>query len=298
MRVCPVLLRYSLFTILNCAALADSPRELIEKGNEHFAAGRYAEALEVYEKIEESGEADYGAELLHNRAAAHFKLGRIDDARELWVRTAMMKDAAFEARARYNLGNCQYADALEAVAALQDGPSQDLQPALDLLDHATEHYVDALRLDPELSDARANLELAQMLRKQLAQQATTQPLSQEQGQSESQPSDQPQEQSEDDQQNKGDDQQPPQSQPSSTSQQDPQQDEEQQSEQEPASQPAPPETQPAGQEQPRQQPPVPIEMTPEEAERLLQKIRDMERARRRELARREAAKYQPVKRDW
>ena len=298
MRVRPILIRYSLFAILNCAALADTPRELIERGNEHFTAGRFAEALQVYEKIEESDEADYGAELLHNRAAAQFKLGNIDDARELWVRTATMKDAAFEARARYNLGNCQYAGALEAVAALQAGESQDLQPALELLAQASEHYVDALRLDSELTNARANLELAQMLRTQLEQQATTQPSSQQQGQSESQPSDQRQEQSDDDQQNKGDEQQPPQSQPSATSQQDPEQNEEQQSEQEPASQPALPESQPAGEEQAQQPPPVPIEMTPEEAERLLQKIRDMERARRRELARREAAKHQPVKRDW
>lgn len=298
MRICPVSIRYSLFAILPWAAFADTPRELIERGNENFAAGRFAEALEIYEKIVESEEADYGAELLHNRAAAHFKLGHTDDARELWVRSATMKDAAFEARARYNLGNCHYADALEAVAAAPGGQSQDLQAALDRLEQATEHYVGALRLEPELTNARANLELAQMLRNQLEQQATTQPSSQQQGQSESQPSDQRQDQSEDDQQNKGDDQQSPQSQPSSTSQQDPEKNEEQQSDQEAASQPAPPETQPAGEEPPRQQPLVPIEMTPEEAERLLQKIRDMERARRRELARREAAKYQPVKRDW
>lgn len=42
----------------------------------------------------------------------------------------------------------------------------------------------------------------------------------------------------------------------------------------------------------------PIQLTPEQAERLLQLVRDAERARRAELARRQAARQPPVERDW
>lgn len=296
--VCLVLLAAGL-------ARADTPRELIEQGNEHFETGRYAEALEAYAQVGDEADKRIRAEVLHNRAAAHFKLGQFDDARELWVRAASLRDAAFEARARYNLGNCDYADALATVQA------QDAQAALKLLDRATAQYRDALRLDPSLLDARANLELAAQLKTQIEELAQKQPQTQpspeheqnQQDQSTSQPTSQPASQ--------------PSSQPSESQQQDQrtrEQDTEQQAEQapeeqppatQPASQPAP-ETQPAEQlhpepssaEEEEQQPAVPIEMTKEEAERLLQLIRDAERQRRATLRAREAARYRPVDKDW
>lgn len=291
-----------LLLLLATTAFADQPRELIKRGNEHFQAGRYAEALEAYQQIEEPDEL-MTPELLHNRAAAHFKLGQLDDARELWVRAASLKDARFEAAARYNLGNCNYADALQALQA------QDAQGALQHLERGLEQYRDAVRLDPGLRDARANLELAAQLKKQIEEMAQQQP----QSQPSSQPSDQNQEQQDQDQQ--------PSSQPSSQPQDSDQQNQESQSEQQPEeqqqqqdqqqpssqpdSQPAP-ESQPAPQpqasedqqQQDQQENPVPIQLTKEEAERLLQMVRDAERQRRAILRAREAAKQQPVQKDW
>jgi Ca-activated chloride channel family protein len=282
---------------ISWTALADQPRELIKQGNEHFDAGRYDEALEAYDQIGAEADDSLVPELLHDRAAAHFKLGQRDEARELWVRAAGLRDEKFEAAARYNLGNCDYADALQAVQ------QQNAQGVLELLDRAMRQYRDALQLDPELLPARANLELAAQLKKQIEEAAKQQPQSQpssqpsqqqQQQQSSSQPSSQP---SESDQQQ--------QQQGESESQQ-PQQNEEQPKQ--PDTQPAP-ESQPA---QPQQQPEaseseeqdqeqqqlVPINLTKEEAERLLQMVRDAERQRRAVLRAREAAKYKEVDKDW
>lgn len=287
------------------AALADEPRDLIRQGNGHFAAERYAEALEAYEQVGDEADERIVAELLHNRAAAHFKLGQFDDARELWVRAASLKDAPFEATARYNLGNCDYADALKALEA------QDAGSALELLDRALQQYQDALRLDPERLDARANLELAALLKEQIEEQAQQQPQSQpsseqdqdgeQQDESSSQPSSQPSQSDQQDQdQSESESQQ--QDQQSEEGDEQEQQDQSQQATSQPDSQPTPesqPSEQPAseaGEEEEQQV--VPIEMTKEEAERLLQMIRDAERQRRAILRAREAAGYEPVDKDW
>ncbi|MCH7871065.1 MAG: tetratricopeptide repeat protein, partial [Planctomycetes bacterium] len=136
------------------AATDGDVRDALERGNAHFEQGLYQEALDAFDEAAESADESLRAELLHNRAAAQFKLGHTDDARELWVRSLPIRDEPFEARGRYNLGNCDYADALAALEA------QDANKALELLDVATDQYRQAIRLDPELANARANLELA------------------------------------------------------------------------------------------------------------------------------------------
>ena len=130
----------SLLLLSSGIAFADLPRELIKQGNQQFDAGRYAEALEAYDQVGDEADELPTAELLHNRAAAHFKLGQLDEARELWVRAAGLRDEEFEAAARYNLGNCDYADALQAVQR------QDAEVSLELLGRAIQQYRDALKL--------------------------------------------------------------------------------------------------------------------------------------------------------
>lgn len=307
----------SLLCYLVCLALpllarADRPRELIREGNQHYAAGRYAEALADYERAG-ADEALPSAELLHNRAAAHFKLGQIDEARELWARVKQTKDAAFEARAQYNLGNCDYAEALAAAAQ-----PQKARQALERLAQAADQYRDALRLDPALVDARANLELSQLLKRQIEErlqdrpqesQPTTRPQQDQQNQPETQPS-------QGDQQSEGRDQSDssastqsrPETQPSGEPEsrparpEEPQQNQdsqEQPDQEQPAEQPEPTSagSQPAGADEDSDEP-SPIHMTRAQAERLLQMVRDAEKARREMLARRRAAGQKPVARDW
>ena len=281
---------------------ASTPREVIEQGNEHYAAERYEQALESYQQASQAVDNPFGAELLHNQAAAQFKLGKLEEARELWVRALALKDAAFEARARYNLGNCAYADALQALDAQQP------EGIFEALDKAVEQYRDAIRLDPELMDARANLELATQLKQQLEDNATTQPQSQPSSDQQEQ-QDKEQQSTQDQQGEQGDSDEQEQEQESESPATQPESQQEQEQPPEPSTQPdqGPPPTQPAEQPQPEEeqsgqppedQQPLMIQMTPEEAERLLQKIRDAEKARREVLRQREAAKHRPVERDW
>jgi Ca-activated chloride channel family protein len=287
-------------------AAADTPRDLIEQGNAHYAAGRYAEALESYRQAA-AGSVRPTPELVHDQAAARFKLGQIEEARDLWVGLKDAGDAAFGARTHYNLGNCDYADALAAVR------TQDTQKALELLAQAADQYRDTLRLDPALEDARANLELTQLLKRQIEEQAQNQPQSQpsqdqkqsdqQQQQPSSQPSEsQPSEQRQEQQQNQSGTTQPSQTQSSQPpesqeSQEGEQQNEKQQGEQQPPPETMPAETQPA-------EPPAGaeeltgIELTREQAERLLQMIRDAEKARRERMMQQRAARQTPVERDW
>lgn len=319
---------------------AADPYARIAAANRNYALGNYEEALRDYGSALETAPDAVRPELLHNIAAAHYKLGNLQDAREAWVRAAGMRDAKFEAAARYNLGNCDYAEALR-IASDTSGQT-DAARIVELLERAQRQYLDAVALDPSLQNARANLELAEQLIRFIRENTTTQPSSQpsqsdgsdESTQSTSQPqqdsqsqehsSSQPQEgdsnssdpesgspstQSSEPQPEQ--DAQPPQSQPS----------EQPQSDEEPATQPdkqqdssADPhdplsETQPA--QQPQTQPftedagdsespaqRTDLKMTPAEAERLLQKIRDAEKQRRQRLLQRERAKQRPVDRDW
>lgn len=309
-------------------ALAGDSRSLIEQGNAAYAAGKYQEALDSYNQISDAEITLLNrAEILHDRAAAHFKLGQLEEARDLWVRAAGLRDARFEAQARYNLGNCDHAEALQAMQ------SGDANTALQKLGKAIDQYRDAIRLDPNLANARANLELAAQLRKQIEEQSSTQPSSNPSSQSnsdqkkkdqqQSQPSSQPQDQQNGNGQNNDQQSQPssqpqsqpdpnqadpnqaqdpnaaqnqPQSQPDQSQSPDPNQAQSQPSEAQ--SQPtsaSTAQTQPAT-SQPDSQPS--LIMSPQEADRLLQMIRDAEKQRREMLRRREAAKYRPVERDW
>jgi Ca-activated chloride channel family protein len=293
-------------------AAGDTPRELIEQGNAHYAAGRYAEALRSYEQAA-LGQAHPTPELVHDQAAARFKLGEIEDARDLWAGLKDVGDAAFGARTHYNLGNCDYADALTAVR------TQDAQKALKLLAQAADQYRESLRLDPAMEDARANLELTQLLKRQIEEQAQNQPQSQpsqDQKQSEQQqqqPASKPAESQPGEQ---GQEQQPDQSratQPSQTQparppeSQESREGEEQREEQQQGERQPPPETMPAETRPAETRPAEPpagaeeltgIELTREQAERLLQMIRDAEKARRERLMQQRAARQTPVERDW
>jgi Ca-activated chloride channel family protein len=317
--------------LLPALGWAASPRELIEQGNAHYVAGRFAEALDCYEQAGERAPAQFAAELLHNRAAALFKLGRRDDARELWTRVRDVGDTAQAARATYNLGNCHYAEALEALHSAFGQPDAQRQldagAILDSLDVAIERYREAVQLDGELADARANLELAHALREDLRAQLSQEPdqtgsegdqdgapdedeQGERQEQQQQQDRDQEQEQ---DSQGQQDEQQAPREQEQEQSQEEDErqeqgqeqeqgQDEEQQAGQEQQEE----DGQPQESEQPESQEgaeedarPVPqVRMTPQEAERLLQIIRDAEKARREMLRERERRSQPPVERDW
>lgn len=363
------------------ALSARAPRELINLGHADYQAGRYQEALDAFRAVDSLGlqpASGTAADLLHNEAAAQFKLGNVAAARELWVRSANQKDAGFEARARYNLGNCDYTEAIAAAqpapsepndpAAPESAPAADLGKAIDLLERATNQYRDALRLDPSLTDARANLELAQQLKRDLKQQQQQQSQDQQhQDNKQEGQKDQKQDQKSKDQekkdkqkqdqqkkdQQKQDQQEQDQQDSSQTEQQQDQQQQQQSQDQkqsgqqgqdeqqesqpeeqqgEDSSDPSKQEPQQGQQGQPKndQMKPEdaqkegkeqskedaqkqneqraqqaegeaqgePLNITREQAEKLMQLVRDREKARRKAMLQRQAAQHRPVDRDW
>lgn len=143
---------------------AGDPWQALAAGDAALAAEDYAAALEHYTVAAEDERLAAAPELLHNRALAHFRRGELDEARALWTRAAPLKDAAFEARMRHNLG------VLNQRSATDRATAGDVAGALDVLERAIAQYRDAVRLDPGFDDPRANLELAARERRALREQ--------------------------------------------------------------------------------------------------------------------------------
>ncbi len=121
----------------------------VEAGNKAYAEGRYDDALAAYERAEgnksldKAGLAfDKGTALLKKAegASGADKKALIDRGLEELAKAGLSKDARLRGAAQHNRGN----------AMMQQ----------DKLEDAIEAYKQALREDPQLEDARLNLELA------------------------------------------------------------------------------------------------------------------------------------------
>ena len=272
------------------ASKESDARQAVADALEQLEAGKFAEALEGFRKAEVM--FPDSAELAYDQAVAHYRLGDLERARESFSRALSTRDLALEQKVKFNLGNCAYAEALERLT--------DLQGAIDRLRLAIAHYRDALELDPGDDDARANIETAHLLIKDLLDKKKQQEQEKEKQQQDptSQPTSQP---SQDQQCDQGQDQQ--QDEQGERKDQNKQQagqdgDEKKQEQQQQQG-----ELEQANQEQRQEQaarlePRDPRNMSREEADRLLQAVRDKERQRRDEQHRRRQVGRPPVDRDW
>jgi Ca-activated chloride channel family protein len=268
-----------------------SPGDLARQASEAMARERYDEALGVYEKLRER-HPDL-AEIPFNMGVAAYRAGDLARAAEYFDQArTLAADPALQARAAYNQGTTAYRRATEGAQAAQQGLT-GLDDTTRELTEALEQYRQAIDADPGDADARANGELTwrllqqlEELKEQLQQQQQQQgdPQQQDQG-------DQQQQQGEEQQQ--GEDQQEQQQGDQGQEQEQPP--EQGEGEPSPAVDSGEEDQQPpdrAG--QPRQEPP----MSREQAERLLQQVRDREQERRDELAKARAARQPPVDKDW
>ena len=126
---------------LLAAACAGAAYSENRAGNEHDAAGRYAEALAAYRAA--AVEAPEDLRLHLNAGRALHALGRFEDAMSETARALSEAGPALSALAHYNIGNHRLA-------------------AAGLLE-ARNAYVAALLLDPADRDAKFNLELVNLL---------------------------------------------------------------------------------------------------------------------------------------
>ncbi len=313
------------------SASAQSPSDLVSQGNNALQAGDPDKAIQSYEQA--SGLSPGRYEPLYNRAVAHYRKHEYDRARDLFTQALESSDRDTQARAQFNIGNCDYAQALEL--AQHDRPG-----AIKKLQNAISHYRGALAVNPQDADARANAELANTLIDRLgreqAQQQKQQQQDGEQGQDrqgqqsepgqDGQPDTQSDEQREDQQRQgrePGNDEQDKQT-PSASS--DPSQGGQSGDQPQPDGQDSPSQQQPVGQDaQPQQQAGQDAQagkgqdasqmvpggqsegendasqvrvMTEQEAQKMLQAIRDRDLQRRLQQRQQSGRGRAPVDRDW
>ena len=137
-----------------------------------------------------------GYEATYNQGVAHYRSGQYTEARDFFTRSTGVSDRHLEAKARFNLANCDYA---EAVALAE----QDSQAAIEKLETAISHYRGALDANAGDADSRANAELARMLIERLREQQEQQQQQQDQEQEDQ---DQEQQEQQQDQEQEGQDQ--------------------------------------------------------------------------------------------
>lgn len=146
--------------------------------NRALRAGDVDAALAGYDVAEQiEGSSDL---LIYNKAVAQYRKGDLQKADELFSQVARSADSRLAANARYNLGNCQFATALQ----IRD---QDRQAAIKRLAGAIQRYRSALSLDNSDADARVNIELAAELMQRLQDEQRQE--QQQQKQDQPQPSD-------------------------------------------------------------------------------------------------------------
>ena len=291
-------------------------RTKLDAGDFAGAAERYAEALRT--RPEASAAA-------YNQGVALYRDGKYADAARAFAQAAEIAsegqktDAAVEARSTYNKAASHYratkaqAQAAErlvksAAAADPSGESQApkepvdpeaLKAAIEDAQKSLQGFKDAALNDPSDRDARANAQ--QSLRLLRALEELRKQQEQQQQQNEQQEQQKQDQQQQDPQQQQQDDQQKQDQGQEQKNQGQQEQDQQQQQ------QPSPTEGDQQPPEQPTEQPPPPKpsgerpgEMTKQEADRLLQAVRDRERERRADQERAAAVpkNRRPPAKDW
>ncbi|MBC7968249.1 MAG: hypothetical protein H7Z17_20270 [Fuerstia sp.] len=132
----------------------------INAANKLLRDGKVDEALEAFRRVVPGDQQR--DELNYNMAVAEYRKGNTDAAEKLFSEVAGTTTPAVASNSRYNLGNCQYAKALQVA-------EQDKPAAIKRLHDAISHYRGALRGNSNNADARANIELAGELIRKLEQ---------------------------------------------------------------------------------------------------------------------------------
>lgn len=158
----------------------------LNTANQELRAGNYDAAIEQYQQLVRTPQQQ--SLIDYNLAVAYYRNGDLQAAQNLFNETAISANNQIAADSRYNLGNCQYALALEQS-------EQNAKNAISMLQDAIINYRSSLRIDADNPDARANIELAVELLKRLEQQEQERENQQNQDQQNQSSENQEQEQS-------------------------------------------------------------------------------------------------------
>jgi hypothetical protein len=139
--------------------IADTPGNLVSKGNESFRKGDYKGAVGYYEKA--SVKKPESSVILFNTGDVLYKKGDFKGAEEYFRKAASKtRELDLEARAWYNMGNCAFRDG-------QRQADSDLKKALEQYKESVRLYGTALERDSTLTDAALNMEVARLVIKDI-----------------------------------------------------------------------------------------------------------------------------------
>lgn len=242
----------------------------IERGNRAYNRGEYDEAKRYYEKvISEKSAIEEKKEALFNQASVEYKKRNYTEAIRQFETLAQNEalSADLRADARYNIGN----------ALVQQGRTAPVEERMNLYRQALDAYKEAIRLNPKDRDAKENYEFVRsLLRKEEERQKQREQNKQQQSNN---------------QDDKPKDANRPENQPD-PSQQNP--------ERAPNNQENDPTKDPQASSQPQETSPMPKpqNFSQEEAERILDALKDNEKGMLKKYqAKKSAATARPEK-DW
>jgi len=233
-----------------------------EKGNSLYQEERYDEAMKSF--VDAQIESPEEPKLKYNLANTHYKMNNYEEAVKNYQDVAATaEDIQLEEKSLYNIGNALY----------RQGK----------LEEAIEFYKKALELDPDDQDAKYNLEF---VREEIKRRLNEAKQREEQQEEEKQSCEQEQQEEQEQQGEGNQEEQQQEEQQQQQTQQQQQQEEQQQEEMQQ-------EEQESGGEKPAQAKP----MTPEEAERWLQSLKEGKKKPPQQEKRRGARSFKPDK-DW
>ena len=231
---------------------------------------------------------DARAESVYNAGVNMYRAGEFELAGELFAAAASNAKAMIAARSMYNRGTTSYAQSLKSMQTAGENPqpAPDAQQAvIESLERSLRELKDAVRADPTNIDARANAELAYRVLKDLKKEQEKQQQKNEQKQDDQKKD----EEKKDDQKKDGekkDDQKKDDEKKDGEKK-----DEEKKDGEKKQDQPKPSDDKPQDKQDSKP-------MTKQDVERLLQKIRDRERARILDKLEHERARTKPAPKDW
>ena len=144
----------TLSLMLVTPAFAKSASDWVAEGNQAFNVQEFDAAISAYDKALAENPGD--ARILYNKACALYMNKDYASARDLFEKAALKaKDAAFEAKTHFNMGNAELKNSTNSRDA-------DLKNTMEGVERSVAHYEKALSLSPEMTDAAHNLEMARM----------------------------------------------------------------------------------------------------------------------------------------
>ena len=237
--------------------------QAIKRGNVHYKAEAYDAALEAYQSAAKDRPEDAIAR--YNLGAALYQKKQFEEAADEFRRSLDASDPIYRAQGYYNLGNAQI--------------------QLNDIEGAIRSYKSALRLNPADLDTKHNLELALERLEQESQQNRSASGNEDKDR---QKQDQQQQNQEQGDRNEQAPDQQDQENPSESKQQ---QQNQGSSEQESTSEESPPQLEQGATQQP-------IEMSKEDAIRLLEAVKDNEKEIQKKLLQKRFSRRQRSEKDW